>query len=975
MDDKMILVHSKDICHHGVDGQKWGKRQYQYDDGSLTPLGRIHYGVGQAKEASKIKIREMKAETRNAVKLAKAQAKTANEVAKAEAKKLEAEAKAYRDRKEADKMVELERIKNDREADRNAAKLEEKRIDNEDKLNRDLAEASKEQVESEKSSSNALKVVGGILVAAGVGYLLYRAVKGSSVTSESNIEAGKNAINNVSDKPASSFFNTANETQRQKDLIGKAIKDKNAAEASFIKSQAKAAAKEAKRQKDLITQAVKASNKAKAKEAKAAAKELKRQQNLIKKTINFENNSKKSWYVDPQLGNKFRVTTEGRGSRLSNWLFGPITTRSEKAQKTLDAIDSWKKRRLYMSDSDGMILIHSATAGRDVEHWGILGQKWGVRRYQNPDGSLTELGKQHYGKKEGKKLAKAKTYGEKFKIAEESKIVKEFKKNSDEYADLQKHYKELEGLGENITRMQVDEFKEHMHGVKDVLKEELSKYMDQNANDFLYYASNEMNNQYANLIMQPLKREAKEAKAELKNEKLLNIFDKQADKERIDKAAELGLKALAKRGDKDVDPNDKDWKDWFVYEDQTIGLPHIADLVNQGKTRSEIIQILDKACKADNDNYYDSPDFNEPVANLAESGWRNGGAYGKSRIEEFIDNCIEVKKDEDSKLKHSDNGEDVQHWGIKGQRWGVRRWQYEDGTLTPEGRIHYGRISEKGQQEGRLTGRTAKYNTREFNTLNRRMARNASKYEKTGKRKYAERALENAELLSNEKFVKNEAKIMNDQSSAYFVLGIPGQILMAAANSSLLKEDHNIWNETKTKFQNMSLEELDKAFNETIGKTEKVKFNAKEMDKETKAKKDAVFKESKEYRENGGQYKDEKEARKAYETHMKDSAENQNRKNNEKENLAENQRLYKQLMNAKNIDEYVNIRDKISDNQKKSGKRYSMDFQELVQNDKRQYNTEWMDKESAKYNADPKKYWDEYRQKMEDPEYRKKYQE
>lgn len=28
-----------------------------------------------------------------------------------------------------------------------------------------------------------------------------------------------------------------------------------------------------------------------------------------------------------------------------------------------------------------------------LEHHGILGQKWGVRRYQNRDGSLTELGK------------------------------------------------------------------------------------------------------------------------------------------------------------------------------------------------------------------------------------------------------------------------------------------------------------------------------------------------------------------------------------------------------------------------------------------------------------------------------------------------------------------------------------------------------------------------------------------------------
>lgn len=32
-----------------------------------------------------------------------------------------------------------------------------------------------------------------------------------------------------------------------------------------------------------------------------------------------------------------------------------------------------------------------------LAHWGVKGMKWGVRRYQNADGSLTPAGKKRYG--------------------------------------------------------------------------------------------------------------------------------------------------------------------------------------------------------------------------------------------------------------------------------------------------------------------------------------------------------------------------------------------------------------------------------------------------------------------------------------------------------------------------------------------------------------------------------------------------
>ena len=60
-------------------------------------------------------------------------------------------------------------------------------------------------------------------------------------------------------------------------------------------------------------------------------------------------------------------------------------------------------------------------------HYGILGQKWGVRRWQNEDGSLTAAGQRHYAKADQRW---AKRNSEKITNKTKKKVAAEMKQYS-----------------------------------------------------------------------------------------------------------------------------------------------------------------------------------------------------------------------------------------------------------------------------------------------------------------------------------------------------------------------------------------------------------------------------------------------------------------------------------------------------------------------------------------------------------------
>lgn len=124
-------------------------------------------------------------------------------------------------------------------------------------------------------------------------------------------------------------------------------------------------------------------------------------------------------------------------------------------------------------------------------HYGVVGQKWGVRRYQNPDGSLTEEGKQRYLNPDGTLTKEAR---KELKPDQWLKIRQEFYKKQSE-----------EGTGEYADNAIYDESKQ---------KEKLDNAKKNNMYDLTFVetiqnaenlSDNEINREYEAYLKNPRK--------------------------------------------------------------------------------------------------------------------------------------------------------------------------------------------------------------------------------------------------------------------------------------------------------------------------------------------------------------------------------------------------------------------------------------------------------------------------------------
>lgn len=365
----------------------------------------------------------------------------------------------------------------------------------------------------------------------------------------------------------------------------------------------------------------------------------------------------------------------------------------------------------------GEIIIHR---GDEILHYGIEGQKWGRRRWQNADGSYNDAGLARYFpngefKKQGTEEKKRLTREELDARSDEwKKRVDAARKNAKSEETETQKTSSKGGSGKSSKSDKVDQLKSLINEASTSISQQEALVKEQ----------------------EEIARKEQEAYEAYKK-----VYDEvlKYNEDHPDGPWKFVEFSTEKEAGEDDDSKEE------------VELSYEVKLVDDKRLIESQRETMDKYLKI----------YEEGDESLKVTGYKPSKEKldGYKRELEIRNNTLESYKKAYSTAKQSDADEYLIHSGVLGMKWGIRRYQNPDGSLTSAGRERYGigpaRKSVKNMSDEEIRSAMAR---RQLEYEYKNQARAQRQYVRDQRDAARDQRADNRKDRAAERKIKSEAK-------------------------------------------------------------------------------------------------------------------------------------------------------------------------------------------------------------------------